>query len=200
MRAITFDWGGVFTVGTFDGNATQRLSDTYGVPLEQVRASYFKFVKHLEVGEWTLEHFWNVMQEETGMKADYLEFETLYLGSIRENVAMYDFFPTIPRAFKVGLLSNNYPVVHEKLQADPRWSRFDTMVFSNLIGVKKPDPVSFRKLSEAVGVPPEKSIFVDDVEENLVAARALGFSTILYSALEHERFLSELEAWMAQGE
>jgi epoxide hydrolase-like predicted phosphatase len=200
MRAITFDWGGVFTVGTFDGNATERMSVAYRVPLEGVRASYFKHVKHLEVGEWTLEHFWNVLQAETGMVADYLEFETLYLGSIRENAAMYDFFPTIPREFRVGLLSNNYPVVHEKLQVDPRWSRFDAMVFSNLIGVKKPDPVSFHKLSEAVGVPPEKSIFVDDVEENLTAARALGFSTILYSALEHDRFLQELEAWIAQGE
>ena len=200
MRAITFDWGGVFTIGTFDGNATQRMSDTYGVPLEQVRASYFKHVGHLEVGEWTLEHFWDVMQQETGMVADYLDFEALYLGSIRENGAMYDFFPTIPRGYRVGLLSNNYPVVYAKLQADPRWSRFDAMVFSNLIGVKKPDPTSFHKLSEAVGVPPEQSIFVDDVEENLVAARALGFATILYSALEHDRFLRELGAWMAQGE
>jgi len=200
MRAITFDWGGVFTVGTFDGNATSRMSAAYRVPLEQVRASYFKHVKHLEVGEWTLEHFWDVLQRETGMKADYADFEALYLGSIRENTAMYDFLPTIPREFRVGLLSNNYPVMHEVLRADPRWSRFDAMVFSNLIGVKKPDPVAFHKLSEAVGVPPQNSVFVDDVEENLVAARALGFATILYDALEHDRFLNELEAWMVQGE
>ncbi len=196
MKAITFDWGGVFTIGTFDGNATQRISMAYGVPLGQVRASYFSHVRHLEVGEWTLEHFWNVLKQETGMVADYAEFEALYLGSIRENAAMYDFLPTLAPEYRVGLLSNNYPVVYEVLQSDSRWSRFDAMVFSNLIGVKKPDPVAFHKLSEAVGVPPEQSIFIDDVQENLEVARKLGFATILYDALEHPRFLSELEAWM----
>lgn len=199
MRAITFDWGGVFTVGTFDGNATQRMSDAYGIDVETVRRSYFDHVRQLEVGAWTLEHFWDVLQAETGMQAPYSEFETLYLGSIRENAAMYEFFPSLPAEYKVGLLSNNYPVVYEKLQADPRWSRFDAMVFSNLIGLKKPDPASFHALSAAVGVDPKDSIFVDDVEENLVAARALGFSTILYSAHEHDRFLSELNTWMQNG-
>ncbi|GEM47399.1 HAD family hydrolase [Deinococcus cellulosilyticus] len=196
MKAITFDWGGVFTQNTFDGRSTQRIADRYNLDLEKVRAVYFAHVHQLELGKWNLETFFENLMKEVGFTAPLDEVIELYLGSVLENPPMYEFLPTIPENFKVGLLSNNYPVLSDRLKADPRWSRFDAMVYSNEIGAKKPSPESFKALVEATGVSAENSIFVDDVEENLVAARALGFSTILYHYSEHDRFLKELEAWM----
>jgi putative hydrolase of the HAD superfamily len=141
-----------------------------------------------------------VFSKEIGLESvPYGDFETLYIGSVLENAPMYAFLPTIPQDFKVGLLSNNYPVVADHLDADPRWARFDTKVFSNRIGVKKPDPKAFEALTSALEIAPSGTVFVDDVQENLDAASRLGFSTILYDAHDHERFLLELQAWMDQG-
>ncbi|MBB6097018.1 HAD superfamily hydrolase (TIGR01509 family) [Deinobacterium chartae] len=193
MRAITFDWGGVFTLGTFDGRATARVAERYGLDLEQVRVSYFRHIHRLEVGEWSLPQFWEVFAAEIGAQAPYAEFEELYLGSVLENPAMYDFLPTISPEYRVGLLSNNYPVVSDHLKKDPRWARFDAMVFSNEIGHKKPAPEAFLALAELLGVEPAQAVFVDDVQENLDAASQLGFATILYTT--HERFLEDLAAW-----
>jgi putative hydrolase of the HAD superfamily len=198
-RAIAFDWGGVFTVGTFDGRSTGRLAEKYGLNVDLVRQHYFALIHHLETGEWTLPAFWTVFSERIGLVGvSYADFEMLYIGSILENAPMYAFLPTIPRGFRVGLLSNNYPVVSDHLDADPRWARFDAKVFSNRIGVKKPDPKAFGALTLALEVPPSQTVFVDDVQENLDTASNLGFSTILYDARDHERFLLELLAWSEQ--
>lgn len=196
-RAIAFDWGGVFTVGTFDGRSTGRLAEKYGLNVENVRRHYFALIHHLEIGEWTLPAFWTVFSKEIGLEGvPYDDFEALYLGSVLENAPMYAFLPTIPRDFTVGLLSNNYPVVADHLERDPRWARFDAKVFSNRIGVKKPDPKAFEALTLALEVPPSGTVFVDDVQENLDAAGKLGFSTILYDARDHEGFLREIQAWI----
>jgi HAD superfamily hydrolase (TIGR01509 family) len=195
-RAIAFDWGGVFTVGTFDGRSTQRIADKYGLDVVEVRKHYFELVHKLELGTWTLATFWSEFGSRIGLaNVSYADFETLYVGSILENDAMYAFLPTISSEFRVGLLSNNYPTICDILERDPRWRRFDRMVFSNKIGIKKPDPASFEALLASLELPGDRVVFVDDVPENLEAAAKLGIAGILYDAHEHARFLSDLEAW-----
>ena len=196
-RAIAFDWGGVFTVGTFDGRSTARLAERYGLDVVNVRQHYFALVHHLELGRWSLSQFWTEFSARIGIPdVPYADFEALYVGSVYRNQPMYDFFPSIPHEYRVGLLSNNYPVIADHLEADPGWARFDVKVFSNRIGVKKPDARAFEALSVALEVAPSGTVFIDDVQENLDAAAALGFQTILYAADEHPRFLRELEDWM----
>lgn len=195
-RHVAFDWGGVFTVGTFDGRSTQNVADRSGVPVERVRESYFRHVRQLEVGEWTLPQFWAVMGEETGITLPYDEFEALYLGSVHDNAPMYATLAALPEGVRVGLLSNNYPVVSDHLRRDPRFARFDALVFSNELRQKKPHPDAFSALAEAMGVPASQVAFVDDVRENIDAAQVAGFHGLLYHHDHHAEFERELEAWL----
>ena len=196
LRHVAFDWGGVFTVGTFDGRSTARLAERGGVPVERVRQSYFRHVHQLEVGAWTLGHFWEVLAAETGLTLTYAEFEALYLGSVHDNEPMYTTLARIPAGVRVGLLSNNYPVVSDHLRRDPRFARFDALVFSNELRQKKPHPDAFAALANAMGVPAAQTAFVDDVEENIAAARAAGFHGLLYHHERHAAFERELAGWL----
>lgn len=195
-RHVAFDWGGVFTVGTFDGRSTQNVADRSGVPVGRVRDSYFRHVRQLEVGAWTLDHFWTVMQAETGAELPYAEFEALYLGSIADHAPMYATLAALPAGVRVGLLSNNYPVVSAHLRRDPRFARFDALVFSNELGHKKPAPEAFAALEAALERPAAQTAFVDDVQENIDAANAAGFHGILYHHGAHAEFERELAAWL----
>ncbi|ANE43487.1 HAD family hydrolase [Deinococcus puniceus] len=195
-RHVAFDWGGVFTIGTFDGRSTQNVSDRSGVRVERVRESYFRYVRQLEVGAWTLPQFWTVMQEETGVQMPYAEFEALYLGSILDNLPMYTSLAALSAGVRVGLLSNNYPVVSDHLRRDPRFARFDALVFSNELGQKKPHADSFAALEKAMQHPAGAVAFVDDVQENIDAANAYGFHGILYHHEQHAKFEAELAAWL----
>lgn len=195
-RHVAFDWGGVFTTGTFDGRSTQNVADRSGVPVERVRESYFRHVRQLEVGAWTLAQFWTVLQEEAGIPMPYGDFEELYLGSIVDNPPMYATLAALPQDVRVGLLSNNYPVVSDHLRRDPRFARFHQPVFSNELGHKKPSPESFAALEAAMGVPAAQVAFVDDVQENIDAANTAGFHGILYHHDHHAAFEATLAEWL----
>lgn len=45
----------------------------------------------------------------------------------------------------------------------------------------KPDPAIFRLLVERHGLEPDRTVFVDDLEANVVAAAALGFVAVRFS-------------------
>ena len=58
---------------------------------------------------------------------------------------------------------------------------FEGAVVSGDEKVVKPDPAIYRVLIDRFGVDPASSVFVDDREENVAAAAALGFEGILFT-------------------
>jgi putative hydrolase of the HAD superfamily len=55
---------------------------------------------------------------------------------------------------------------------------FDTVVDSCEVGVRKPNPAIFHLTCERLDVTPARSVLLDDIESNLVGARAAGLQTI----------------------
>jgi putative hydrolase of the HAD superfamily len=58
------------------------------------------------------------------------------------------------------------------------YETFDAVVFSHEIGVRKPDPRIFSVTLDRLGLNAAECVFVDDTEENLEAAVALGFTPL----------------------
>ena len=104
----------------------------------------------------TSQSFTGSFVEETSLDLSEDTFRKTFLGSVRERAAMFDVLNAIPQSYTVGMLSNNVPVLCDTVRDDPRMSRFESFVFSNEIGVRKPDAEAFAKLSEALKRPPEK--------------------------------------------
>jgi len=190
IRGVLFDWGGVFTHGTFDGRVVRNLARRFALPEERVAEAYFDLVEKLELGEWPLSRFWRELSARLGLQAPYAAFEQLFLGSVAPRREMYDLLLALPAELRVGLLSNNYPVISNYLRAEESFDRFDAAVFSNEVGVKKPDPRAFELALSALGLEPREVLFVDDNAENIAAAAALGLRTHLFS--EPEGLLAEL--------
>ena len=61
---------------------------------------------------------------------------------------------------------------------------FDGLVISGELGVKKPDAAIYQHLFARHGIEPSTALFIDDVEENLTAAEALGLNTLLFTTAE----------------
>jgi len=94
---------------------------------------------------------------------------------------------------RVGALTNNW------VSEEPAQSRlglelrelFDAFVESAVVGLRKPDPRIYTHACRALGVPPERAVFLDDIGANLKPARALGMHTIKVDS--PEQALAELE-------
>jgi epoxide hydrolase-like predicted phosphatase len=69
---------------------------------------------------------------------------------------------------------------------------FDVFVESSVVGLRKPDPRIYQHACEAIGIEPERAIFLDDIGRNLKTARQLGMTTI--KVTEPDAALAELEA------
>jgi len=178
IRAIAFDWGGVFTEGTFDSSAIAALADRSGHDSARIERPYLDLMAQFETGAFGLSGFHRRFVEATGVTLDEATFAETVLGAVRERKAMFAVLGAIPADYTVGMLSNNVPELCDRVRDDPRMQRVERFVFSNEIGVRKPDPAAFAALTVALGVPPEATVFVDDAERNVRAARALGYEAI----------------------
>lgn len=56
---------------------------------------------------------------------------------------------------------------------------FDVVYYSHLIKARKPDPEAFQYVIRDAMITPGKTLFIDDNEDNIAAASALGFQTLL---------------------
>ncbi len=90
---------------------------------------------------------------------------------------------------QVYLLSNNNALHYEFLENYLLDSRgvsnftercFHATFFSHQIGLRKPSPEAFNHVIAATNLIPHKTIFVDDMPTNIVAAKQIGFQTILF--------------------
>jgi len=177
LRGILFDWGGVFTVGTFDGRVVKNTARRFGLEEARVGEAYFAEVRRLELGEWSLPRFWAYFAQALDVEAPYEDFEALFLASVAPRSEMYELLAAIPAEVTVGLLSNNYPVISDYLRAGEGFDRFDAVFFSNEEGVKKPDARAFELALERMGLPAGEVLFVDDHPDNVAAAAKLGLMT-----------------------
>lgn len=193
IRAIAFDWGGIFTEGTFDSDAVGNLADIAGVERELVHQVYFPLMVDFEVGAFDLGGFVDRFVEQTGTRADEELIASTFLNSGIERSHMFDILAAIPAGYTVGMLSNNVPALCDRVRNDRRMERIERFVFSNEIGVRKPDPAAYAALQAALGLEPHETVFIDDNADNIAAAREFGFRGILLDSMEHfERQWSEL--------
>jgi putative hydrolase of the HAD superfamily len=58
---------------------------------------------------------------------------------------------------------------------------FDNCYYSHKIGFKKPNLDSFEYVLKSAGFKPEETVFIDDSEENVLAASKLGIIPFHYT-------------------
>ena len=197
IRGIAFDWGGIFTEGTFDSDAVKNLVQVAGTDAELVHAAYFPLMEEFEVGAFDLGGFIDRFVERTGSRVDEELLASTFLKSGIQRTQMFEILAGIPDSYRVGMLSNNVPALCDKVRNDLRMERIEKFVFSNEIGVRKPDPAAFAALEAAMELPPRETVFIDDSAANIDAARELGFQGILLDNMAHfteqwNRLLPEL--------
>jgi 2-haloalkanoic acid dehalogenase type II len=80
---------------------------------------------------------------------------------------------------RLALLSNAPPSLRDLLKQLGLARYFDHMIISGEVDVRKPDPGIYLLALASLGVRPEDSLFVDDLEQNLEGARQIGMGCLL---------------------
>jgi putative hydrolase of the HAD superfamily len=95
------------------------------------------------------------------------------------------------RGLRTAALTNNWVSDDQQSKMDLLRAEFDVFVESARVGLRKPDPRIYQLTCEKLAVDPSRAAFLDDIGENLKAARALGMTTI--KVVDPDAALGELE-------
>lgn len=191
IEAVLFDYGGVLT--ELPGPGMRALAESAGAdPVEFASFLLGTYdddggdspLHRVERGEMTLREL-----DDWGRSEGLRRGWSLSLAGLVEVVAQLPVRPKMvgyvselrERGFQTALVTNNArefsDVWRYKLPTD---DLFDLVVVSCDVGVRKPDPTIYELALERVGsVPPERAVFVDDMEVNLSGARSVGMHTVL---------------------
>jgi putative hydrolase of the HAD superfamily len=190
-KAVLWDFGGVILSSPFD--AFRRYEAEHGLPIDFIRGvnttnPHANAWALLERGEITAEQFDALFADESaalGHRVRGADVLGLLGGDIRpEMVAMLD--RVKQTGYKVACLTNNVLGGDgERIGDDARsvavaeiMDRFDAIVESSKVGVRKPEPRFYEIACEMLGVRPDECVFLDDLGINLKPAAALGMTTI----------------------
>ena len=208
IEAVLWDFGGVILTSPFDAFAAYEAE--HGLPhgfIRQVNTAnhHTNAWARLERGELDPGGFAAAFEVEAralGGEVSGGRILELLAGEIRpEMVTALDRCRTA--GLRTACLTNNIVSWEADVDHDPVlgaravqiaaiMSRFDVIVESSVIGVRKPEPRFYEVACELLAVAPEACVFLDDLGINLKPARAMGMTTI--KVTEPDAALAELEA------
>jgi putative hydrolase of the HAD superfamily len=80
---------------------------------------------------------------------------------------------------RVGVITNSWGTApYDPYAAYQLDQRFDAVVISNQVGLRKPEPAIYRLAADKLAIPLERIVFVDDIAANLQPAQELGMAVI----------------------
>ncbi|MFJ1748731.1 HAD family hydrolase [Streptomyces sp. NPDC088116] len=114
------------------------------------------------------------------------EFGELWFRARTVDEQMVCFLRSLRRfGYRTALLTNNVA------EWGPRWRAqlpvdelFDLVVDSSQEGVRKPDPLIYRRLLDRLPASPRECLFLDDLEENCAAASGLGMLAVRFTTAD----------------
>ncbi|MGL4260050.1 MAG: HAD-IA family hydrolase [Afipia sp.] len=202
IEAVIWDFGGVLTTSPFEAFA--RFEKERGLPPDIIRrtnaANHFenawaKF-ERAEVDLATFDELFAAESRALGAEVRGRDVVSLLSGDARPE--MVEALRRVKQHFKTGCITNNLPANAigssggRALYVAETMALFDHVIESAKIGLRKPDPRIYRMMVEALGVDPNKCVYLDDLGVNLKPAREMGMTTI--KVIDGPQAIAELEA------
>jgi epoxide hydrolase-like predicted phosphatase len=145
------------------------------------------------LGELSAEQHWSSVAKTLQITETQIpSFQDKFWGGDRMDSQLVDYIRGLKGHYRTALLSNAWTDLRSYLEK--RWKiadAFDLMVISAEIGLAKPDQRIYRLVLERLQVPAQAAIFLDDVFENVEAARSVGLTGIHFRSADQAR--AELE-------
>ncbi|MFE4372121.1 HAD family hydrolase [Streptomyces sp. NPDC056835] len=164
-----------------------RLTATAGVPAPELWETYWALRPPYDRGEVTGPDYWRQAADRLGTRfddrriADLIEADIAGWNAVDDDmVALVGELAAAGR--RIALLSNIPEELAAHYEEHHRWLKhFQVRAFSCRIGHAKPEPGAYRWCQRALGLEPDRILFVDDRDENIRAAQAIGMHGHLFT-------------------
>jgi putative hydrolase of the HAD superfamily len=144
------------------------------------------------IGRASTDDIWRAIGDRLELSETLLaELQTDFWAGDRLDQELVEITRSLRQNLKTALLSNAWPDLRAYLTEELAIAdAFDLLVISAEEGTAKPDKQIYQVLLERLGTQPQECVFIDDREDNVLAAADLGMHSILF--LDREQVLGEL--------
>lgn len=200
IKQIWFDFGNIF-IPVFPENTKEQF-ERCGVQLSE--AHFMELHHAFEVGEVSQREFFQsltasckFLQSAQCVRQAWMSM----LGNLRDETL---FLKKLGKSYDLALVSNTNAAHIEAIAAASGpflWTHFtnafDGLFLSHEIHERKPNASYFEQVVKAMNAEPNEVLFIDDTQENLDSAAALGFQTLLFNCQEGD-LKKELTAFLTK--
>lgn len=194
-RAIIFDLGDVLF--------TWSASTKSPIPARLLRDIRSTSIWHsYDRGEITRDVCYQLSAERFALVASEIaEAFAQARGFLQPNPSIVSFLHELNKypSIKVYAMSNIGKEDFEDLGPSIDWSLFDRVFTSSAAGMRKPDPQFYRYVLDQISFTGNQIVFIDDKEENIRAAHALGIRGYVFERSTVQTLRETLESPIARG-
>jgi len=196
IRAIVLDYGEVLCLRPTE-KQLRRMADVFGIDIPRFETLYEKNRRAYDRGDLTPDRYWFAFADEPGFRLAADKIPSLRAWDVEmwsnTNPVMIAWLETLHQSgLRTALLSNMHADMVAKVRGEFEWMRnFDSAVFSHEVRLAKPEPKIYQHCLEGLGTAARETLFIDDREVNIAAARALGLAAIRFTSVPQLR--AELE-------
>jgi putative hydrolase of the HAD superfamily len=196
IGAVVLDYGEVLCSRP-SPDALAGMAGMFGIDAEKFLTIYRSSRNPYDRGDLTADAYWAELARGAGVTIDSQDIERLRRLDVHMwsniNQEMTEWLARIHSGgFRTAILSNMQTdmAAHARRKFD--WLRYiDHQVFSCEVRSIKPDPAIYQHALAQLDAPQTEVLFVDDREENIQAARALGICGIHFESVA--KFRKDLE-------
>jgi putative hydrolase of the HAD superfamily len=189
LQAVIFDYGEVLS-GPPNPQAHQNLLKIAGVEEELFEKAYWAHRLDYDADILNGQTYWQAVARDTEAHFTPQQIEQLMEQDAAMwmdlNRAMVAWIPKIKQAgLKLGILSNMGYGVLGYIRPRFEWlDQFDHLTWSCELGVVKPDPAIYLHTLKKLQAPPQQTLFIDNLEKNIVAAESVGLQALLFTHVD----------------
>jgi epoxide hydrolase-like predicted phosphatase len=183
IKAVIFDWGGVMCEDS-DSYTAKILAKRFNKDWIELEKSLSHTEAEYSKGQGDSEEFFPRVIVVNNLDISIDELKVLF-NETKTRYKMLDLVKDIKsKEIITAILSNQMKFRADFIQKNNDLSNFDHKIFSNEVGMKKPNEDIFFHTLNKINVPAENCLFLDDSETNIKVANKLGIKGILVKSTE----------------
>ncbi|MDH3943813.1 MAG: HAD family phosphatase [Anaerolineae bacterium] len=183
IYVVIWDLGGVL-VRTEDWGPRTRLAARLNLSVDQLSELVFGPAHDLraQLGEISYDEHWRQVADSLGLPPERMDgLRAEFFAGDRLDDHLIEYIRGLKRTYTIALLSNALSNLRALIFEE--WSiddAFHHLTISAEIGLVKPDPAIYQYTLEQLGFEPYETVLVDDMPDNVAAARRLGMHAIRF--------------------
>lgn len=185
-----FDVGGVLATNGWDRNDRREASAHFGIDHDDYTQRHDEIVESFEQGRLTLDQYLDrtvFIRPRSFTPEDFKKFMYQQSKPFPDSLAVAREL-SATKSVRMCVASNESEELSRyRMRLFGLTEIFDTFLASCWIGVRKPAPDFYERCVEISAGRAERSVFIDDRDENIAGAAAYGFKVILFQSAEQLR-------------